>query len=50
MRRCFEWELRRGLIQISYALLDPTEAFELRMYAGAGFEMSVNRLVISTLP
>ncbi len=41
LRRCFEWELQRGLIRISHALTQPTDRFELRLYAGTGFVMAV---------
>lgn len=49
LRRCFEWELQRGLIRISHALPQPTERFELRLYAGAGFTMSVKQLTVVRL-
>jgi hypothetical protein len=49
LRRCFEWELQRGLIRISHALPQPTERFELRLYGGAGFEMAVKQLAVFRL-
>ncbi len=49
LRRCFEWELQRGLVRISHALLQPTERFELRLYAGAGFAMAVKQLAVFRL-
>ncbi len=49
LRRCFEWELQRGLIRISHALPQPTEGFELRLYAGAGFVMVVKQLAVFCL-
>lgn len=49
LRRCFEWELQRGLIRISHALPQPTERFELRLYAGTGFVMAVKQLVVFRL-
>lgn len=49
LRRCFNWELERGLIRVSYSLEDPIEAFELRLYAGTGFSALINYLnIIST--
>lgn len=49
LRRCFEWELQRGLIRISHALPQPTDRFELRLYAGAGFVMAVKQLAVFRL-
>lgn len=49
MRRCFEWELQRGLIRISHALPQPTDRFELRLYAGTGFAMAVKQLAVFRL-
>ncbi len=49
LRRCFEWELQRGLIRISHALPWPTERFELRLYAGTGFVIVVTQLVVFRL-
>lgn len=49
LRRCFDWELHRGLIRISYSFSEPTDAFELRLYAGTGFEITVKELVITTI-
>jgi hypothetical protein len=49
LRRCFEWELQRGLIRISHALAQPTERFELRLYAGTGFVMAVKQLAVFRL-
>ncbi len=49
LRRCFEWELQRGLIRISHALPQPTDRFELRIYAGTGFVMAVKQLVVFSL-
>lgn len=49
LRRCFEWELQRGLIRISHALPQPTDRFELRLYAGMGFEMAVKHLAVFRL-
>lgn len=49
LRRCFEWELQRGLIRISHALPQPTERFELRLYAGAGFAMALKQLAVFRL-
>lgn len=49
LRRCFEWELERGLIRISHALPQPTDRFELRLYAGAGFVMAVKQLTVFRL-
>jgi len=48
LRRCFEWELKRGLIRISHALGAFTDAFELRLYAGKGFKACIERLQITT--
>ena len=48
LRRCFEWELNRGIIRISYQFQCITEAFEFRLYAGRGFEISVDQLSIET--
>lgn len=44
LRRCFEWELQRGLIRISHALPQPVDRFELRLYAGTGFVIAVKQL------
>lgn len=49
MRRCFEWELQRGLIRISHFLFQPIERFELRLYAGIGFAMVVKKLAVCRL-
>ena len=49
LRRCFEWELQRGLIRISHALPQPTDRFELRLYAGTGFVMAVKQLAVFRL-
>lgn len=49
LRRCFEWELQRGLIRISHALPQPTDRFELRLYAGMGFVMAVKQLAVFRL-
>lgn len=49
LRRCFEWELQRGLIRISHALPQPTDRFELRLYAGTGFVMAVRQLAVFRL-
>ncbi|MCA0246946.1 MAG: hypothetical protein LCH93_10045 [Proteobacteria bacterium] len=49
LRRCFEWELQRGLIRISHVLPHPTERFELRLYAGAGFVVAVKQLAVFRL-
>lgn len=49
LRRCFDWELQRGLIRISHRLPLSTEAFELRLYAGPGFAMVLKRLIVSQL-
>ncbi|MBN9516563.1 MAG: hypothetical protein J0H97_24380 [Alphaproteobacteria bacterium] len=46
LRRCFEWELQRGLIRISHALPQVTDRFELRLYAGTGFVMVVKQLAV----
>ena len=46
LRRCFKWELERGLIRVSYSLEDPIEAFELRLYAGTGFSAVIDCLNI----
>lgn len=49
LRRCFEWELQRGLIRISHALPQPIDRFELRLYAGTGFVMAVKQLTVFRL-
>lgn len=49
MRRCFEWELKRGVIRISYHLRQAIDAFELRLYAGTGFELLVKQLAIGRI-
>lgn len=49
LRRCFEWELQRGLIRISHALPQPTDRLELRLYAGTGFVMAVKQLAVFRL-
>lgn len=49
LRRCFEWELQRGLIRISHVLQQPTDRFELRLYAGSGFVMAVKQLAVFRL-
>ncbi len=49
LRRCFEWELQRGLIRISHALPQPTDRFELRLYAGTGLVMAVKQLTVFRL-
>lgn len=49
LRRCFEWELQRGLIRICHALPQSTDRFELRLYAGTGFAMAVKQLVVFRL-
>lgn len=49
LRRCFEWELQRGLIRISHALPQLTDRFELRLYAGTGFVMAVKHLAVFRL-
>lgn len=49
LRRCFEWELQRGLIRISHVLNQPTDRFELRLYAGIGFVMAVKQLAVFRL-
>lgn len=49
LRRCFEWELQRGLIRISHALPQPIDHFELRLYAGSGFVMAVKQLAVFRL-
>lgn len=50
LRRCFRWELERGLIRVSYALESSIEAFELRLYAGTGFSAVINYLTIISAP
>lgn len=49
LRRCFDWELQRGTIRISHALPQPTERFELRLYAGTGFMIAVKQLAVFRL-
>jgi hypothetical protein len=49
MRRCFEWELHRGLIRISYPFRQATNGFELRLYASDGFAMLVKQLDVIQL-
>ncbi|WP_020697377.1 hypothetical protein [Reyranella massiliensis] len=49
LRRCFEWELQRGLIRISHALQQSIDRFELRLYAGTGFVMAVKQLAVFRL-
>lgn len=49
MRRCFEWELQRGLIRISHPLHQSTDRFELRLYAGTGFAMTMKQLAVFRL-
>lgn len=49
LRRCFEWELQRGLIRISQVLIQPTDRFELRLYAGAGFVIAIKQLAVFRL-
>ena len=49
LRRCFEWELQRGLIRISHALPPPIDRFELRLYAGTGLVMAVKQLEVFRL-
>lgn len=49
LRRCFEWELQRGLIRISHHLPQPIDRFELRLYAGAGFVIVVRQLAVFRL-
>ncbi|WP_296340624.1 hypothetical protein [Reyranella sp.] len=49
LRRCFEWELQRGLIRISHHLLQATDRFELRLYAGVGLGMAVKQLTVFRL-
>lgn len=49
LRRCFEWELQRGLIRISHALPQSTDRFELRLYAGTGFVIAVKQLAVFRL-
>lgn len=49
LRRCFEWELQRGLVRISHALPQPIDRFELRLYAGTGFVTTVKQLAVFRL-
>jgi hypothetical protein len=49
LRRCFEWELQRGLIRISYPFVQSMPTVELRLYAGPGFEASFRSLAITPL-
>jgi hypothetical protein len=49
LRRCFEWELQRGLIRISHVLPQAIDRFELRLYAGTGFVMAVKQLAVFRL-
>ena len=46
-RRCFEWELTRGLIRISHPFKGSVEQFELRLYASGEFVAAVKQLTIS---
>lgn len=49
LRRCFEWELQRGLIRISHHLQRAIDHFELRLYAGTGFMIAVKQLAVFSL-
>jgi hypothetical protein len=46
-RRCFSWELDRGLIQISYPFNQPVEDLEVRLIVPAGCTGSIAQLRIS---
>lgn len=50
MRKCFDWELQRGLIRIAHQLDRPADYLELRLYAGSGFVATVKQLTISLFP
>lgn len=46
-RRCFPWELDRGLIRISYPFGQSVEDLEIRLIVPAGFAGSITQLAIS---
>jgi len=43
-RPCFEWELMRGFIRVSYPFERPIENLEVRLRVPSGFAGSVRRL------
>jgi hypothetical protein len=48
-RPCFEWELARGLIRISYPFEQPVENLEVRLRVSNGFAGSVRQLSFQRL-
>lgn len=47
VRRCFPWELDRGLIRIAYPFAQTVEDLEVRLIVPAGCAGSITRLAIS---
>ena len=43
-RPCFEWELSRGLIRVSYPFEQPVENLEVRLRVPSGFAGSIRQL------
>lgn len=48
-RPCFEWELTRGLIRISYPFEQPVENLEVRLRVPGGFAGSIRQLSFQRL-
>ena len=49
-RPCFEWELARGFIRISYPFEQAVENLEVRLRVPNGFAGSVRQLSIQRVP
>lgn len=49
-RPCFEWELARGLIRVSYPFEHPVENLEVRLRVPSGFAGSIRQLSFERLP
>ena len=48
-RPCFEWELARGLIRVSYPFEQPVENLEVRLRVPGGFAGSIRQLSFERL-
>ena len=48
-RPCFEWELARGVIRVSYPFEQPVENLEVRLRVPSGFAGSIRQLSLQRL-
>jgi len=49
-RPCFEWELERGVIRVSYPFEQPVENLEVRLRVPGNFAGSIRQLSFQRLP